>query len=54
MLMINESIQQTIKLIEDVQLINPATYQDQKLVLDDLVRHMRLVLDSLERHQKVA
>ena len=52
--MIKESIQQTIKLIEDVQLIDPATCQNQKLVLDDLVRHMRLVLDSLEGHQKVA
>jgi hypothetical protein len=52
--MIKESIQQTIKLIEDLQRIDPAVYQDQKLVLDDLVRHMRLVIDSLERHQKVA
>ena len=52
--MIKESIQHTIQLIETIKKVDPATYQDQKLVLDDLVRQMRLVIDSLERHQKVA
>ena len=46
--MIKESIQHTIKLIQDIQLVNPSLYQEQKEELDELVRHMELVTSHLE------
>jgi len=52
--MIKDSIQNTIRLIEDIQREAPAAYQEDEIALDYLVRHMRLVIDSLERHHKVA
>jgi hypothetical protein len=52
--MIRESIQQTINLIETTRKAEPAAYQEDEIVLDDLVNHMRLVIDSLNVSKEVA
>ncbi len=52
--MIKESIQYTVQLIEDIQKVDPVAYQDNKVELDHLVRHMRIVIDNLDRVKKVA
>jgi hypothetical protein len=50
--MIKESIQTTVKLIEDIQKVDPITYQDEKIELDDLVKHMKIVLVNLNKAKK--
>ena len=45
--MIKKSIQHTIKLIEDIQKVNPAEYQAQKTELNKLIEHMREVINQM-------
>ena len=47
--MIIESIQQTIRLIETLQRVNPDDYEDKKYELDILVQHMQFVMARLEK-----
>jgi hypothetical protein len=50
--MIKESIQITVKLIEDIQKVDPIAYQDEKIDLDDLVQHMKIVMVNLDKSKK--
>lgn len=45
--MIKESLQQSIKLIEDIENVDPAAYEDEKRELEDLIQHMRIVIARL-------
>ena len=45
--MIKESIKHTIKLIEDIQKVSPAAYQEQKTELNKLIEHMREVINQI-------
>ena len=47
-LMIKESIQHTIKLIEGIQKVDPKAYKDEKVYLESLVQHMKIVIVKLE------
>lgn len=47
--MIKESIQHTIKLIEDIKKVDPAAYQEQKKELNELVQYMKLVVSHLDK-----
>jgi hypothetical protein len=48
-LIIKESIQYTIQLIEDIHKVNPAAYQEERIYLDGLVQHMKVVVDNLDK-----
>jgi hypothetical protein len=51
--MIKESIQQTIKLIEDIQKVDPLAYQQQEMELNNLVQHMKVVMSLLDKKEVV-
>jgi len=53
-LMIKESIQYTIQLIEDIQKVEPTAYQEYNYELDILVQHMRIVKAHLDKDKKAA
>jgi hypothetical protein len=47
--MIKESLGHTIRLIEDIQKVDPVLCQELKAELDDLVQHMKIVMGNLDR-----
>ena len=45
--MIKESIQHTMRLIEDIQKVDPAAYQEQEIELNKLVQHMKVIINQI-------